>query len=876
MAFPDGYDDFLDAPTIHLHRTDGTPTDAAPPGTPNIAAASDIVAGIAAAVENVEHVVGIPGETDPASHDARLVALLGQTVSLQTTLAAIAADIAAHEALSANVHGVIDMLDLATRESVDAISASLVGSVVLDPTEIISAGDERYFRYGIWRALKDLPANVPPQGTGNGSLMDQLLLVSRTQGFARGCTGGFGGTVVTIANDFDTGAGSLRQTILDHCTAKTADPTRKTWVIADKNYHGGVYRITPESLTQIAGFGAQDITIDMRGVDFTYTGGGLHGGPGIGVHPNTFVIGGWEYPDTDFANGNTTPANNIILSNMKFRYDAGGEDGDNGFYDVLTLLHWCYNIFLDHCEFTNADWETDGNLEVGYGATNIHSSWCIVGPHDKSEIIIDNVPPEAPLPPGISLANQGPYELFVDATSPGGRVISKISQDHCWKPHVADRSPYVKGFASWYHGWNIWADHFGFWTSNINDPTAAIYYGTDPTFGGNFPNTGGPFECGKGGQMLLHNCIATPYDGATGTAKTRAVFSKREGVFGFSKTSGMLYEGSCGNDGGDHLPDQVFVPPYAFAPDVADDTLKARLMAGAGAHNDLWEFVGPGLISATVGIEEDGVGLGPVDTPAPATGLNFAGNGLHVAFDDVTGIATVTVVAGQADPTTILLTGDTLPAPGPLFEAIRFELVYTRDSNGEPTNSQEFACRFYGEPNLWAWKPVAPALLAVPIPGIELGNVEFDPVSQQTNAQTTSLTLVDVTASGLAAAPPWVGANAASLDVAFATPTTRAVWAEFEMAVQSLTSKKMFFGFAVVVAGVATTIVGTQGLVSDTSAITRPRYRKRIDLSAAPLSLAAGADCVLRPQWCVLAGGTPTAYVGGTWGPAAMRVSVAS
>lgn len=754
---------------------------------------------------------------------------------------------------------------------INQVAAATVGAIPFDPTESISAGDQRYFHNGIYEAQVDLPVNCPPMGIGDGSQSDRLLQLSRVTGMATGTDGGgLTGTLVTVHNDNDSGAGSLRQAILDHQAAKIIDPTRKTWIIFDKSHNVdgdgyAVYNITPLSQIMIAGKGSADLTIDCRGVDFTYNGGGTPGAPGVGTHPWPFAIGGSNNYNDGFGDGNTTPSNNIILAGMGFHFNAGGEDGDNGFYDVLDIELWAHHIFLDHCLLTNDDWHTDGNLEIGWGSTWLHQSWCVIGPHDKSELIIDNFPPGHSLPPGVSLAAPGPYSLWTDSTTPLGRVIQFSSQDHCYKPHVGDRAPYAKGNATRYHGWNNWSDRDGFYAGNIADTSTYIYYGTDPTFGGHPVNIGGPFQCGKGGHMLLEGSIVTPYSStlAGSTGATRGVFSKREGVFGFSKTVDILYEGSKRNDGGDHLPDQVFVPTYAYTPDAANQVLKDRLTAHAGPvaiRN--WKYIGPGSVDSSINVQQDGTDIGAGTTAIAAQTVNFAGAGITDVTFDGGSTATVTIDAGLVDPTVFNLVGSVLPTPDVTYVGKRYRLVTASDGNAVPTAGIEYECRHNATLGVYEWEVVA---FPVVIPGQVIGGFDFRTAGAMTTATTTATSPADLTTAAIAAS--WTGVVAASFDMAFTVPPSGKVQVEIDAFVlQSAAGAKVYFDLYDV-----TNAVHLSNVVEQVMAI---QNGTRVSSKHLITGLTPGAALTYRPQWYVSAS-TGSMVAGGVGGSVRGRVKAA-
>lgn len=792
--------------------------------------------------------------------------------------------------------------------STDAIAAATVGAIPYDQTETITTGDVRYYRGGIWRALNDMPAGLPPIGIGDGSPADQMLLVSQASGFANWVTGGLGKTVFTVHNQNDTGAGSLRQTILD------AQAAAGGWIIFDPTFDSGagagVYKIvlTSDNL-QIAGPNAWDITIDGRGCDVTIDGAGTPGlqaspadprypGATVGTPGHALIIGGKTYADFN-ASGNLTPAHNIIVHNIKFISNFGGEESspqDLTTHRVVSILWWARGIWFDHCSMTNPNQDTnpsspyfgrrysggtDGLFETDYGTTEVTMSWSHLYEHYKAWIVIDTVPPisQAPskLAPGVSQGSPGPYELVVSPNTEGGAsspqlgdVVNtvKVSAHHNHFEHISDRQPYVKGFATRVH---LWDNHHDQWGCYSPDSNATQVLWPDLVTDGTPANEGSATRLGHLAQVVEENSVFSPYvDGLRGAM---LALHTTDPAVGYLRTSGILLEPYTGGllpvRDADSSPSLVFNPSsyYSYAPDVADVTLKARIDAGAGANNGLWQYVGPGTLTASLDVQSSGVEIGAGATKIAATTLNLSGSGRTVSWDPSTSTVTDTVDAGATDPTTILLVGTTLPTPDVTYKGKRFRVVNTLDA---PTNGTEYECRHNTGLNVYEWQQVAGAVVPLVIPGQELVHIAYHPVSQPSNAALPAGTTTprDITAD--AGAANWPTVVASTFDATFTVPPSQVVLVEIEAVLQAGLAIKTFFALASVTAGpTVTTITNTQSMMLNSTSIYRLIYRKRLDTS---IIGSAGASFTIRPQWATLATGTPIIYVGGTNGPFRVRV----
>ncbi len=121
----------------------------------------------------------------------------------------------------------------------NSILASLANAEPFDEAEsITTAGVQRVYNNQIWESTGNTH-KLPPMGLGDGSELDQEMLLNRASPIcaAAGITGGAGGEIKVLTdltdNPSSPAAGSLRKIINDWYTAWVADPTYKCYVIAD-------------------------------------------------------------------------------------------------------------------------------------------------------------------------------------------------------------------------------------------------------------------------------------------------------------------------------------------------------------------------------------------------------------------------------------------------------------------------------------------------------------------------------------------------------------------------------------------------------------------------------------------------------------------
>jgi pectate lyase len=152
------------------------------------------------------------------------------------------------------------------------------------------------------------------------------------EGFGAGVSGGTGGTVYTVTNLNDSGAGSLREAI------------------------GGSNRIVRFG---VAGTISLRSPLNVTGPNITIDGLSAPS-PGMTLtsSSNTMVIGGNQ-------SGADTSGSNIIVQGLRFR---------NGAADAIQIAYNAHDVVIDHNSFSGAG---DGEVDVTEGAYNVTISYNI-------------------------------------------------------------------------------------------------------------------------------------------------------------------------------------------------------------------------------------------------------------------------------------------------------------------------------------------------------------------------------------------------------------------------------------------------------------------------------------------------------------------
>lgn len=580
----------------------------------------------------------------PAQATASAVATVGRRQTIGAAAAATAT--AAAAAAVSNVSGVVDWRTKPVKAWTGAAWTTKPSKIwsadipdTYDATATYAAGSTTIYGGRVWQATQTVLPGCGPLGTGDGSATDQAILVARAKGFAKWVTGGQGKAIYTVANANDSGAGSLRQALLD---AKANDGG---WIIFNKAFNGGVYNITLQSKVTLI---QRNLTVDGRGVTVHIDLGGTPGGVGVGTFGNTWEIGSDNY-STWSAGGNTIIASNLIFENLNFDSNFGGDDSNTGTNDAITHRMWTRGVFWEHCQFSNPDPNTDGLFDVSYGATEVHSSWCNWFRHHKMNLIWSNPIPGGPngnFPPGVDPLNPAPYKrTLMGHLGDQYGVLCEVSADHSIWEEAGDRSPRVASAGAHFHSWDCWVVNFGT-VSGSPGPCFTGVRGSTTQIAGRIPNTGAGTQYADAdptltyhAQGLNENCVYTSAVGATGPALQgiKSLYSPP----GQNKYAGLLLEN--GATAQQNEPTLVFVPTYPYSLEVADAQLKQKLRANARPQPGLWADLGaaPG----------SGVTVGWVAKPAKAQVFVPQGSGPYAIGGSARGtasaLAVATVVGGQ-------------------------------------------------------------------------------------------------------------------------------------------------------------------------------------------------------------------------------------
>lgn len=317
---------------------------------------------------------------------------------------------------------------------------------------------------------------------GHEAILDDIV------GYAEGVTGGAGGTLIEVTNTNDSGPGSLREAIA------VEGPT---WIHFSPGLEG---TIDLEGLVYLR----SDTTIDGRGANVAIGG---------------FTMNVYE--------GSSTPANNIVLHNLRFT---------GGVPDARTLLRVDYGstgVWIDHVSFEAQS--GDGKpLTHGNAATDITVSWCDFSRSEVSLIYL--IGPNNESPGDANMRVTGHHNLLDMPNGTERHPRIRYATVHWFNNVVASWSDYGSSISQ---DGRLFAENNIYWAKGSPNPSRAII-----TRIGNWPANGDPLP-----GNLRH-------------------------------VGNWWKEGTPVPD--ERNPELVLAPPYAYDAEVADSSLEASIRSESG------------------------------------------------------------------------------------------------------------------------------------------------------------------------------------------------------------------------------------------------------------------------------------------------------
>jgi pectate lyase len=377
-----------------------------------------------------------------------------------------------------------------------AVLAETDALVFLDTTAI---PDQTYYyqvlgsnSYGDGALSVEESGSAASSSYGGSQSESRYDIVGTCVGYGRNATGGFGGTLRTVTNLNDSGAGSLRE------AAETAGPA---WIIFSVS--GTITLLTelkPSSNKTIDARGA-DITLARKGILFGRRGGTLGG----------------------------LPMSNCIVLNVKL-FDCVGNC-------MLLIAADCHDIWVDHCQMQQ---QVDESLYVGcnlntdvppYGMTVSWTKW--VG-QNRSNGSADKVC------------------LISDAGLPQDTAIT-LTMHHNWYNRMYARHPL--GRYAKVHSFNNFFDKP---IIGVDGRTDLQYLSESDIYDFNVSGSNPMVKTWVGGYAP---------DDPRGALSVKVSNPQL-------KNGATVQQINTGS---------IFAPGYTYAPETADATLQAAIVAGAGA-----------------------------------------------------------------------------------------------------------------------------------------------------------------------------------------------------------------------------------------------------------------------------------------------------
>jgi pectate lyase len=364
-------------------------------------------------------------------------------------------------------------------------------------------------------------------------------------GFAQvaGVTGGGTGPndpttnhiIVTSLND--TGAGTLRAAL---------NTSGKRYITFDPALNGGYINFAGSSCTVAYG----NFTLD--GAGSTVKIGGLStNDPANTTNTATASHNGYSLC---LYTGTPGPISNWIIKNCEFAYSLAGRAAINVWYGS-------YNGWIDHCLFhDNSTNDAATGEPISYysmggedGLTGLTCSWCRFDtPNIKSILLGSN------FKPGIN-----------NTTTP---YNARLSIHHCWFNGSDWRQPRVHSNGMTAHCWN-----------NLHTGWMAGSAAAEISHQGYFLDQNSIYEIATAGQLAISGNIYSGTNLATATNQTGCIFKNTSG----GSVPGVVSVGTFPMS-------RITYTPTLEAP---DDTMKARIMAGAGANKSAVAPVSTRIVS---------------------------------------------------------------------------------------------------------------------------------------------------------------------------------------------------------------------------------------------------------------------------------------
>lgn len=688
----------------------------------------------------------------------------------------------------------------------------------------------------------------------------------------------YGATTATLA----AGATVITLSTLDKITTPLAVGYKvdlyKTTAPATKAVVAGVVTDITGNVITIASPGLTDAT---DGTSYTLVPTGYtEGVVGYGVY-----WGGRTYADYTVNNPTLKTPGNIIVANIDFPNNWGGDTWDTGNKRVMGFGNWIRGFVLTHCGLTNPSVFSDGLMDTGYGADCITVRYCRFENHYKMSQWWSNydgfgtpwgngLPPSlsttdvSTLPAGYSRLtdNAGriwqvynPKGVSTHGNSKGVVVTTpRFTWHHNYLKNINIRGPKADQHARM-HNYNQVSNGWG-GTQDVNGFTVVSAPGIPPT-------SGAAAQSLNGAETLMQNSIWTPTPGATASALLTLRTSSAGNAKGNAHATGMVLENGTTYEG-ERLPDEVFDPSefYAWTPDpvssqVQVDALRARVTLGAGPRGQsaMWTYIQEASVPGSVYTESAGGNLGAGGALASTSRLKFVGSGVSAAYDAAARRTTVTVTQGAADPALFHIPGS---------EAARLAATTPQIFTGvewfETDTGRAYLASVAGSTITWTEVGIGVR------PGREIARTTFWPTATQPNASSTSAAAVDLAGLGVTAA--WSGMSASGLDTTFVMPPSGAVDVIVEALASLSSAQNNLWSLATVASGTATPVLNSQYIVNNSSSKMRVRYARRFSTADGP---AVGSTVTVRPQVAVAGAATATYYAGGVNGPVRVIVYAA-